>query len=148
MTSFESLLVALSDADVAYAVVGGVACVLHGHVRTTDDVDVFVDPNEDNIARLLSVLRGWGEGFAGELAVTDFPVEPGAVRIIEHFPLDIFTTMAGLSWADIAPHVVRRGRAAVPCVDIHTLIQIKRGSLRPKDQNDVRVLRAIAARDG
>lgn len=32
----------LEEADIAGAVIGGVAVVLHGHVRTTRDVDVFV----------------------------------------------------------------------------------------------------------
>src|SRR5688572_7590121 len=32
----------LEKADISGAVIGGVAVVLHGHVRTTRDVDVFV----------------------------------------------------------------------------------------------------------
>src|SRR5437867_3915969 len=40
-------------------VVGGIAVMLHGHVRSTNDVDVFVDQPLESIAKLLLA-----EGFA------------------------------------------------------------------------------------
>jgi hypothetical protein len=38
MSGFLRLFHTLSDADIRYVVVGGVAVVLHGHVRATADV--------------------------------------------------------------------------------------------------------------
>ena len=52
---FESVLAALSRAEVRYLVVGGVACVPNGFVRTTDDVGILVDGEAENIRRLLGV---------------------------------------------------------------------------------------------
>lgn len=39
---------------IAGVVIGGVAVVLHGHVRTTKDVDIFVDPPLQPLANLLT----------------------------------------------------------------------------------------------
>ena len=144
-TSFARLLAALVGGDVRFAVVGGVACVLHGHVRATEDVDILIDSDAGNVARLLNVLCAWGEGYARELAVADFPIEPGAVRIIEDFPLDVFTEMSGLTWATASEHVLwwRSGDLAVPHLDLGTLIRTKERSVRPKDQEDVRVLQML-----
>lgn len=149
MTSFARLLADLVRGDVQFAVVGGVACVLHGHVRATEDVDILIDARADNVERLLAVLRGWGAGWARELTLADFPIEPGAVRIIEDFPLDVFTEMSGLTWPQAAPHVLwwRSGELTVPYLDVATLIATKAHSVRPKDQEDVRVLRRIADGD-
>jgi hypothetical protein len=45
----ERVLKALNEADVRYLVVGGVAVVLHGHLRTTADLDLAVELERDNV---------------------------------------------------------------------------------------------------
>lgn len=97
---FENVLAALTRAEVRFLVVGGVASALNGFVRTTEDVDILVDADPDNIRRMLEVLSRFGEGHATELRVDDFTDEEGAVRLIEDFPIDIFTRMggAGVMW--------------------------------------------------
>ena len=49
---FEPVLKALSDARVRYLVVGGVAVVFHGHLRTTGDLDL------EDVAVLEALARG------------------------------------------------------------------------------------------
>lgn len=144
-TSFARLLAALVAADVQFVAVGGVACVLNGHLRGTQDVDILIDADRENVERLLTVLRAWGEGYARELNASDFPVEPGAVRVIEEFPLDIFTEMSGMTWDAALPHRRwwRSGELSVPFLDAPGLIRTKEHSVRPKDQEDVRVLRHL-----
>jgi hypothetical protein len=51
------LLRALSDADVGYVLIGGLALNLHGLVRATEDVDLLVDPSAENVERLRRALR-------------------------------------------------------------------------------------------
>lgn len=51
---------AMHDARVRAAVVGGVAVGLHGHLRTTRDVDVIVD---DDLARAGAALTSRGYSF-------------------------------------------------------------------------------------
>ncbi len=141
---FASVLAALSRAEVRYLVVGGVACALNGYVRATEDVDILVDREPENLRRMLRVLADLGEGHAGQLQVEDFTDEEGSVRLVEDFPIDIFTRLGGKRYADMLPH--RRlgpGDPPIPFVDAEGLILLKQKSLRPQDQLDVESLRRL-----
>jgi hypothetical protein len=41
---FEPIFAALAERGVRFVVVGGVAVVLHGHSRSTVDLDLVIDP--------------------------------------------------------------------------------------------------------
>ncbi len=53
----KSLLAALERERVHYAIFGAVAMGLHGLARFTEDLDIFVEPEAANIARLRTALR-------------------------------------------------------------------------------------------
>jgi len=101
--SFVKPLVLLADARVKFILVGGLAVTLQGYVRFTEDVDMLIDANLENIELLLAVLANYGEGFASELSVDDFTNEEGAIRIVEEVEqrqLDIFTRMSSRVYDD------------------------------------------------
>jgi hypothetical protein len=50
---FERTIAALEAARVRYLIVGGVAVVLHGHLRTTGDLDLLVDLSDDNATKIV-----------------------------------------------------------------------------------------------
>jgi len=143
--AYERLLADLVEADVTFVTVGGIACALNGHVRATEDVDILVERTDANLERLLRCLVDFGEGHAAELGLHDFPDEEGAVRIIEDFPLDIFVRMGGRTYTDLAPHIRiwQRGPVRLPYLDLDGLIDLKRNSLRERDQIDVLALQAL-----
>lgn len=145
MDTFASVLAALARADVDLIVVGGLAVAFAGFARVTDDVDILVDAEPDNLGRMLAVLEGFGEGAARELSPDDFPLEEGCVRVAEHFDLDIFTLMSGHAYADLLPMTDTHDVDGVPVRHLTAdgLIRLKGDSLRPKDQLDVAALRAI-----
>jgi hypothetical protein len=143
----ERLLVALSRAEVRYLVVGGVACNLNEHTRATFDLDLLVDAEAENVRKLLDVLETVGEGHARELSVEDFSDEEGAIRLIEDFPIDLFTRMGGRRYADMLRYrKLFHGAADIPYIDIDGLIELKSNSPRPQDRIDVEVLTRM--RDG
>ncbi len=51
------LLKALYDRKVDYILVGAIGMTVHGIVRATQDVDLFVRPSADNVSRLRAALR-------------------------------------------------------------------------------------------
>lgn len=51
------ILEALDIAGVAYVLVGGVACLIHGATRVTVDADFVVSSEADNLVRVLAALR-------------------------------------------------------------------------------------------
>jgi predicted nucleotidyltransferase len=52
----EEILGALNRAGVRYLVVGGVAVVLHGHLRTTADLDLVIQLQRENVLRAMRAL--------------------------------------------------------------------------------------------
>jgi hypothetical protein len=56
----ERVLSALNQSGVRYLVVGGVAVVLHGFLRTTRDLDLVIQLEADNVRRALQALKGLG----------------------------------------------------------------------------------------
>lgn len=105
----------------------GVACAFAGHVRATQDVDILVSAEPENIWRLLKTLENFGQGHARELNVKDFSLEPGAIRVVEDFPLDIFTVMAKKTYKDLTDHIRwwKSGEVEIPFLDARGLIMIK-----------------------
>lgn len=150
---FARLLDAFAEAGVDYLVVGGVAVCLNGFVRYTDDLDIILKAEPTNARRLLGVLSDWGEGHARELDVSEFvPAGLGAIRIIEDFALDVFTTMRAqgadseLDFEQLAPdaRVYRTERGSpVRFISIPRLIELKTGTGRDKDRLDLANLEEI-----
>jgi len=56
MKDFFSLLKKLSRNKVDYVVIGGFACVAHGCTYVTQDIDICLDFNTDNLLRLQKTL--------------------------------------------------------------------------------------------
>lgn len=145
MNTFESLLAELSRAGVEFIVVGGLAVAVAGFARVTEDVDILIQATPANVRWLIERLKGFGEGAAGELTLEDFPLEEGSVRVAETFDLDIFTVMGGRTYEALLPMTTRQDVLGTPVrfLNAEGLIQLKAGSLRPKDQLDVQALQAI-----
>ena len=144
ISRFERLLAALARSDVDFCVVGGLAVLLNGYVRVTDDVDILVNPERSNLERMLRVLKQWGEGWARDLTPNDFPVQEGSVRIGEQeFDLDIFVQMRGNTLESFRP-ALRYFECAgvrVPYLGPSGLILLKQDSWREKDRRDTQAMR-------
>jgi len=144
-TPYEKLLAKLARAEVKFVIVGGVAVALNGFVRTTEDIDILIEPSAENVTRLLDELRNFGEGHARELSPGDFSDSEGAVRIIEEFPLDVFTVMRGKRYADLdgSTKSTRIDDVEVRYLNTEALIALKSDSQRDQDRIDVSALRAL-----
>lgn len=146
--SFAKWLGKLLDDEVRFILVGGLAVTLHGYVRLTEDIDILIDLEEDNVAKLIRSLGEFGEGFGGDLQSSDFTSEPGAIRIVEESEsaaLDIFTQLAGLSFGDLVHETETSQIQGRPFhyASKSQLIRIKSGSHREKDQLDVSALKQL-----
>jgi hypothetical protein len=51
------VLGALAEADVPYMLVGSFASTVHGAPRTTQDIDLVIDPTPQSLARLVALLE-------------------------------------------------------------------------------------------
>jgi hypothetical protein len=57
-----AIATALQSAGVRYAVCGGLAVTIHGAVRSTEDIDILVAP--EDVARVIELVRPLGYTFA------------------------------------------------------------------------------------
>ncbi len=146
--SFEKLLVKLTEADIRFIVVGGLAVTLNGYVRLTEDVDFVVDVAEDNVLGLIEFLQEFGEGFGGGLKVEDFKLEPGAIRVIEaseDCQMDIFTLIGGFTFDELIQdsETSSVGGRKFHYVSKKQLIAIKSSSTREKDKIDISAMNQL-----
>jgi hypothetical protein len=57
---YEHVLVALADASIRFVVTGGVAVALHGFERDVADLDIVVDPTQQNLDAVVTCLTRLG----------------------------------------------------------------------------------------
>src|SRR5882672_8791512 len=86
---------ALRDQRVEYILVGGTAMNLHGFVRATEDVDLFLKIDADNVARLRAALKDvWSDPDIEEITFDDLAGDYPVVRYGppgEDFVIDIMS---------------------------------------------------------
>lgn len=58
--SFREFLVELNRYNVEYLLIGGFAMGAYGHIRATNDLDVFINANEKNAERMIKACDSYG----------------------------------------------------------------------------------------
>lgn len=136
----------LDEENVEYALIGGYALALQGIVRTTEDVDILVEPTLENARRWVRALSKLPDGAAKELAGDDtLHRELYAIRINDEFTVDVMNSASGYSWQDMAPF--RRRVDGISVIGLEGLLRMKQGG-RLKDQADAEAIRrALASPD-
>ena len=61
----------LSEIDVPFAIAGALAVNVHGHMRTTEDVDILLTPEGLERFKRRWLGRGWVEQFPGSRGLRD-----------------------------------------------------------------------------
>ncbi len=136
---FKEFLSALNAREVRYLVIGGYAVAFHGFPRYTKDIDLWIDPAEDNISRLVQALDDFGFSSLGVTAA-DFS-DPQVVIQLGHPPnrIDLLCSVGRLSFADAYTRRAKTmmGDIMVPFIDAKDLITAKRSSGRLQDLADI-----------
>ena len=120
-----------------YLIIGGHACILHGLVRTTEDVDILVEDSEENLKKVIAALSEMKGGAAKELTPRDL-LENVVVKIADEVEVDVSRSAWRISFnnaIDSALHVEIDG-VDVPYVDLKTLIATKE-TPREQDRADI-----------
>lgn len=142
------VLAALEARGVKYAIFGAVALNLHGIVRNTEDLDMFVAPEALNIERLRAALRDVIddpeiENITAEDLLGDCP----AVRYTPptgSFYIDILTRLGeAFVFADLETVRLPFDDLTVTVVTPRTLYEMKKDTVRGKDRLDADLLRRM-----
>lgn len=136
---FRDLLAAFNAAGVEYLVVGAHALAAHGHVRATEDLDLWVRATADNAPRVITALSNFGAPLQ-DLTEADL-VQKGLVFQIGLAPIriDILTDIDGLDFDDAWADRVRTKFAGVPTAVLSRahLILNKKATGRTQDLADI-----------
>jgi Aminoglycoside-2''-adenylyltransferase len=140
----------LDEARVKYALIGGYAVALHGLNRTSQDIDLLVDPDPQNTARWISALSRLPDGAAAELSGEPevFQREgPYAIRINDEFTVDVMPAACGHGWAELEPFIERReiDGVGISVLSLEGLLLTKEG-LRDRDKADAAAIRRALER--
>ncbi len=142
----------LDEAGAEYALVGAYAIAAHGFSRFSEDIDILVNPSAENARRWILALSRLPDGAAAELAAEGDVFADDkrhAIRINDEFTVDVMPSIAGFSWAEMAPHVVSMtiDGTSIRVLDLPGLLKTKQGA-RPKDQMDAAVIAEALRRLG
>lgn len=142
---FQRVLIALARERVEYILVGGVAVNLHGVVRATEDIDLFIRPGDDNLERLKAALRSvWDDPeldtFSAQDLQGDYPTLRYAPPDTE-LVVDILTRIGTrFRYEDLEFQTIEVQGVSARVATVRTLIEMERSTLRPIDQADVHAL--------
>ena len=89
----------LQKHHVTYVLVGARACGLHGLVRSTQDVDLLVEPSAENFQRVINALSELPDGAARELTVKDLE-ENVVVKVADAVEVDLAKQAWTLSYEE------------------------------------------------
>jgi predicted nucleotidyltransferase len=136
---FKEFLQSLNANRVRYLIVGGYAVAIHGHPRYTKDLDIWVDLEEENAAKVVQALIDFGFGSLN-LQISDF-LEPDTVIQLGYPPSRI-DLLIGLDGAAFEECYAKRLEGIVDgirvcVVDRDGLIRLKEAAGRPQDVADV-----------
>lgn len=133
----------LNKHEAHYLIVSGHACILHGLVRTTEDVDILIGDSEDNFRRVIAELSELDDHAAAELTPQDL-AENLVVKVADEVEVDISRAAWTVSYADAQSdvHRVRIDGVEVPYIGLRTLIATKE-TYREQGKNDVEKLRRL-----
>jgi hypothetical protein len=139
---FRELLALFNAHDVAYLVVGAHALAYHGAPRYTGDLDILVQPDPENAARILSALEAFGFGDLG-LTREDFTMLHTVVQLgVAPVRVDLLTSLTGVSWMNAVSGCCpgRYGDLPVRYLGRQEFIRNKRALGRAKDRADIEAL--------
>lgn len=153
-TSIEAIVQTLTDSEVRYLIVGGLAVVAHGYVRFTADLDLVLALDDANLGKAVAALSTLGyrprapvsfSAFVDPQTRAEWVREKGMVVFSIHSPshpsteIDLFLASpidfeqahARAARLEIAP-----GQRAT-FVSLPDLLEMKRLSGRPRDLEDI-----------
>lgn len=131
----------LNEAGARYILIGGFAVNYYGFPRATEDIDLLVDPSEDNISKIKSALSFLPDNAVKEVALDDVE-KYTVVRVADEVVIDLLKSACNITYEKAGVEYFEFKGIRIPIADISTMIQTKQG-IRPRDKEDLSFLMSI-----
>lgn len=144
ITDFRDLLAALTDTDARFLIVGAHALAAHGVPRVTGDLDIWIEPTNENAARVWAALALFGAPLSSlDLRQSDFTQPDQVIQLgVPPYRIDLMTGLSGINFGEAWEGRLTGTLFEVPVLFLgrDAFIRNKRASGRPKDLDDLRSL--------
>jgi predicted nucleotidyltransferase len=140
------VLEAFEKHNVEYILIGGYAVALYGIPRATNDIDIFVKPEEENFVKLRNALK---EVFNDETIEDIKLVDKENYQVTrygtpEGYVIDILFQLGELyNYYNIKFHEIEIEKIKIKIADIDSLIKLKENTFRSIDKDDIYYLRKL-----
>lgn len=158
---FEKIFKALNENAVKYLVIGGAAVNLHGYVRVTHDLDLFISLDESNIKKFAKAMKVLNFKPRVPVEIEELGDSKKRKKWAEEKNMKVFS-LVDIDTDDIIDimimdylqfdesykekKVVKIKDIEVPLASIKDIIKLKELAGRPKDIIDLKVLLEIQER--
>ena len=136
---YREILQGLLERDVRFLVVGAYAMAAHGYPRSTGDIDIWVEPSEENSRKIYEALAKFGaplkditqETFVRKGLIFQIGVQPRRI--------DVITEIDGVDFgkAYVKRELILIDGLKIPFLSLQDIIKNKKATGREKDQLDV-----------
>jgi len=139
---FQDFIQSLKVNEVEYILVGGYAVILHGYIRSTADMDVWVHKTKDNYQKLKKALEKFGapvfpesEFLGNKFNVWGFGKEPNRIEIMSE--------VKGFKFDKVYAKrkIYQQENFTIRFNHLNDLLKAKEAAGRFKDKNDIEQLK-------
>lgn len=141
---FLEFLELLKKHEVTFLLVGGYAVILHGYVRSTGDMDLWVEPTAVNYKKLEKVYFDFGAPIFTEKEFLNQEFDVWSIGN-EPIKIEILSSVKGLLFSESYKEkaVFKVGKLEIPFINFKDLIKAKQAVSRYKDLADIEQLTKI-----
>jgi predicted nucleotidyltransferase len=138
----------LSENNVNYLTIGGLAVNIYGYGRNTGDIDIFIEDSLTNRENLRNALKELGIGDFENILTMQFIPGWTDINLSFNLRLDIMTSIKGLEnkpFSELMEQATIAEINEIPVyfLDYDNLIIAKKAANRPKDLLDIEELEKI-----
>jgi len=127
---------ALNEQGARYLIIGGFAVIHHGYLRATEDIDLLLDGDLDNQARVKRALETLPDKAILELGDDDLR-DYTVVRVSDEILVDLMIAACGIEYAEAsqAIEIAEISGVLIPFANAPLLLRMKQ-THREKDVED------------
>jgi hypothetical protein len=136
---FKEFIQLLNENEVKYLIVSGYAVVLHGYVRNTGDIDIWIKPTKNNGRKILNVLKQFGFGEL-DIVLKDLSSPDNVIQLgKEPLRIDLITSATNLNFDEcwVAKNTIEIKGVKVVYLSLKHLKQNKKATGRYRDLDDL-----------
>ena len=147
---FIKVFEALEREEVDYILIGGFAVILYGLPRVTEDIDLFIKPDENNIKKLKKALYSVYKDESIEEITFDMLKEYAVVRYgsPDGFHIDLSADIGeAFTYTDISYELKKIEGQSIKIATRESLYNMKKDTVRPIDKSDSLFLYDLIKKD-